>query len=388
MKKIIKFKIIFLCFFFSFSHFLIFANDDVFKKSGIIKVNGEWTKYISDDDIVIDSEKISEKKLHEKIKFVKPEANLKDGEKNLLVTELFPDSSPKVSDVKQGSLGACCIFSTLSSVASSNPEFIKNHISYIDKNHVMVKLNDPDTGKSVNVIIDKTVPSTDSECAFVPNNCLWVHMYIKAFVAADCQKFKFSVNCQNLNNLHSYKSIESLSMSRAMGIVTGKEIEILDPVEIYFLKKEELYKKICETLKKGGIVLCDFNNIVQEMKFPGKGKKIGLYVKHAYSVLDVKEDENSVKFVCCRNPWGKHISVYDQNGKLQLQKSNDTDGVFWLKLDDFYKISGFVEFTTDKSANTEKKSFADKSESGSKSLIYSIALKLSKIYSFIFGKKQ
>jgi len=60
----------------------------------------------------------------------------------------------------------------------------------------------------------------------------------------------------------------------------------------------------------------------------------GLIFGHAYSVLGVKE-ENHVKYIKLRNPWGFYIRKYNiLNTKLKSEEddSKETDGVFYLEL--------------------------------------------------------
>lgn len=67
----------------------------------------------------------------------------------------------------------------------------------------------------------------------------------------------------------------------------------------------------------------------------GRYANTGVYANHGYSVLGA-EEVNGERFVTLRNPWG---SGEPRNG------DGADDGVFKLKLDDFQKLFGQLQFT-------------------------------------------
>ncbi len=309
--------------------------------------------FVSDEKITIDSQTISrilnnnEKK---GLKFVSPDKN----SSNILSRELFPDGSPKPEDVQQARLGLCYFFAVLSTVAEKNPELIKNNLVEDGKGNVIVKFFNPNNGSPYYVKVQKTVPQVPNLFKFVKNDCLWVQMYLKAFVASGfsgCKGYIFSSGKKN------YRYAEFGFMDLVMRMITGKNTEIKNALSVWMSNKEKLYKKIEKSLAESCYVTCDFSSHLNVIKMLyGAVSNEGLVRGHAYSIERVYEDKEGQKWIVVRNPWGEFTSTYDKNGKRILNPSDDNNkGYSVLKFEDFLSMCGRMYFSKNK--NIKKRGF-------------------------------
>lgn len=280
----------------------------------------------------------SEKK---RLRFVSPDEN----SSNPLSRELFPDGSPRPEDVKQSRLGLCYFFAVLSTVAEKDPELIKNSLVDDGKGNVIVRFFDPSDGSPYYVKVQKTVPQIPESCKFVSNDCLWVQMYLKAFVASGFSGVRgYLIKGFGKKN---YRYAEGGQMDLVMRMITGRNTEIKNALTLLLSKQEELYKKIEKTLSKSGYVTCDFSAHLNVIKMIwGAPSNEGLVRGHAYSIERVYEDEEGQKWIVIRNPWGHFVSTYDENGKRILSPSDDSNnGYSVLKFGDFLDMCGRITFT-------------------------------------------
>lgn len=316
---------------------VISSKNKIEEKNGIITINGEKVHYIPDSKIKIGSDSANTD-----IGFVKPE-ELSSEE---IVCQLFPEGSPHPTDVRQGQLDACVFFAALSGLAESNSDFIKENLIEYNNDFVIVKFFCYDIDVPIYVMVQKTIPNLlENEGAFLNNNCLWVHMYLKAFAAMEIVITKTdSLDYKNA----SYA--RPLSMLWIPDMLTGKATDLGLPWQ---MQEEDLYEKIKKTLETQGIIICDFSDnllcwipffkyFITEIEYKG------LVAYHEYSVTRVYEDVNGTKWVRCRNPWGHFVPAYDRDGKLYANKYNNTTGYFWLKLKDFHKNCHRIYFSTEK----------------------------------------
>ena len=147
------------------------------KKDGIITINGEKVYYVPDSKI-----KISNDTKNTDVKFVKPEELSSDE----IVCKIFREGSPRATEVQQGTLGACTFLAGLSGLAENNPDFIKDNLIEYNNDFVIVRFFNPENGLPfLYIMVQKTIPNLSGERAFLKNNCLWVHMYLKACVALE-----------------------------------------------------------------------------------------------------------------------------------------------------------------------------------------------------------
>lgn len=322
------------------------------EKDGVVTVNGKAVHFVPDEKIkLIDAyfeeyrRDVLEKYLGGPIKFVKPEELSNDG----IVCKLFGKASPQAFEIQQGKLGVCAFLATLSSLTDTDPNLIRENLMEHGDNFVIVKFFDFESQEPVYIMVQKTIPILPKEYSFLRNDCLWVHMYLKAYVALVLtleQKDRITYEQAKLY-------IKVPSMLWFPKLVTGRSVNIL-PCRESGIKKEELYDKIKEAIDEKEIMICSFDDTkwskIPILKyFAKKIEPQGFLKYHAYSVWRVFEDINGEKFVCCRNPWGRHVPLYC-NDKLQTAELPHWCGYFDLKLDDFYKYCNDICFTIKESA--------------------------------------
>lgn len=284
-----------------------------------------------------------------RLKFVPPDEN----SSNALSRELFPDGSPKPEDVKQGNLGLCYFFAVLSTVAEKNPDLIKESLVEDGMGNVMVRFFNPNNGAPYYVKVQKTVPELPNKLKFISNDCLWVQMYLKAFVASGFSGARgYIIGGLGRKN---YKYAEGGFMDLVMRMITGKNTEMKNALSVWMSSKEKLYNKIEKSLSDSCCVTCDFSphlNVVK-MQMGGMSNE-GLVRFHAYSIENVYRDENGQKWIVIRNPWGNFVSAYDENGKRVLNPSDDDNkGYSVLKFEDFLSQCGKINFC--KNENIKKR---------------------------------
>ncbi|MDR1240721.1 MAG: hypothetical protein LBK29_02455 [Oscillospiraceae bacterium] len=226
---------------------------------------------------------------------------------NPLEFELFPEGSPKPEDVLQGHLGLCYFFAVLSTVAERDPNLIKTNMVEDNEGNVSVKFFDPSDGNPFYIKVQKTVPELPKNFKFVYNNCLWVQIYLKAFIASQfsgLQGYILDFNCIN------YKYAEGGLMDLVIRMITGKETETSNALSVWLAKKNDLYSKIEKTLSDSGYVTCDFASHLNVIKlFLGGVSNEGLVRGHAYSIEKVYKDKNGQRWIIIRNPWGYFSST-------------------------------------------------------------------------------
>ena len=74
------------------------------------------------------------------------------------------------------------------------------------------------------------------------------------------------------------------------------------------------------------------------------------FLGHAYTISKVVQVDNDVKLICIRNPWGnskewngawsdlsKELKSLSQDEKTKLGIVKDTDGEFFMSVQDFHK---------------------------------------------------
>lgn len=256
-------------------------------------------------------------------------------------------------DVRQGAIKACAFLAALSGLAEKNPDFIKENLIEYGNNFVIVRFFYSQCEYPLYVMVQKTIPDLlENEGAFLSNNCLWVHMYLKAFVA-------MGIAARQINNLEYSDISYTMPVSKLWfpGVLTG---EIINMEPAWQMEEEQLYKKIKETLKISCMVLCEFSDgilcrIPILKYFFNEIINKGLVKSHAYSVSRVYEDGSGIKWVCCRNPWGHFVPAYDKDGKLYANEDDKSTGYFWLKLKDFHKYCDRIYFSTEKNIAVDVK---------------------------------
>lgn len=342
-----NFKKILSCF---LALLILFPN--YFIEASCVDINTNQTQkeiiFVTDEKIIIDSVAISNYFSEEKAKdlcFVKPDEN----SENILSKELFPNGSPKPEDIQQGNLGMCYFLAVLSTVAEKDPKLLMRNLVDDGNGNIIVKFFNPNNGKPFYIKVQKTVPKLADEYKFLKNDCLWVHMYLKAFVASG---FAGNYGGLSANCAKSYKNVEGGFMHVAIRMITGKESKIKNAASIFLSNKNKLYDEFKFILSNNGYICCDFTSHLNIVKLLfGKLMINGIVRKHSYSVEKVYEDKEGQRWIVIRNPWNFYTATYDEKGK-RIKNSEDNNGYSTLKWEDFLSECGRVEYSIDEPIKT------------------------------------
>ncbi|MBX5484312.1 MAG: hypothetical protein IRZ16_21025 [Myxococcaceae bacterium] len=226
--------------------------------------------------------------------------------------ELFVDGA-KETDVLQGSIANCYMVSSFAAVAHTHPEVIENAIRDNGDGTFTVKLyeqSDYGAPKQVEITVDGDLPTAQG--ATKPKYAkdaqageLWVPILEKAFA-------QWKGNYDAIGNGGSPGEV----MSALLG-TRGTYFGLREGMD-----GDALYRQLKAGLDSGKAVVAATHGEEQEALYSGTG----LYAWHAYTVLGVSE-ENGVKKVTLRNPWG-----YSEPGG-----NGPDDGIFQLTLAEFAK---------------------------------------------------
>lgn len=226
----------------------------------------------------------------------------------------------KATDVIQGRIADCYLVASLSAIAHTDPNYIKDGIKNNGDGTYTVRLYDTDwrTGQYVakNITVDADLPmradgktplyarSTTSKSG---QNELWVAILEKAIAVSR----------------GSYAEIgEGGSAMEVLEMVTGKSARFYNTQTMSF-----------ETLKRqvnaGHPVVAATRGKEAEELYKGTN----IYPWHAYTVMGTEEKDGQ-QFVVIRNPWGN------------TEPGNDgkDDGIFKLSFADFkkYYVNAYV----------------------------------------------
>lgn len=302
------------------------------------------------------------------------------------VMKLFNMVEP--NDIIQGSVGSCWLLCALAALAEF-PSYFENNIfktkEISENGKYEMNIYNSKTKEWEIVSVDDRIPCTKKSW-FRPSKPLFAkphenEMYIllleKAFAKLAGSYEKISggypvlawlvlTGCENLEiwsknsktdkwgkNLAWLNREEPFNFQKLMAYRTGIECD-----------GDETFKYIKD---------CDIKNYVMGASISGnvmeKQRDDGLVERHAYSLLSAYEDE-SIKLVCLRNPWGNEI---EWNGdwsdeshmwrkhpdiaqKLDLERKDD--GLFWMSWEDFNKTFNEIQICC-KSMPTQRSKFAD-----------------------------
>jgi Calpain family cysteine protease len=232
---------------------------------------------------------------------------------------LFIDG-PKPDDVRQGAIGDCYFPAAMASLAFWKPEAIRDAIKDNGDGTYTVKFHDTDrwgggNGRPVEIKVDGDLyarawggPAYGSSLggSTEPDKMeLWFPLIEKAYA-----QWK-----------GSYETIGGGGVAgEVMGQVLGKSY---DYVSLNAGNKERVYDQIKAAAAQGRPMAAGTYGTDQADRYTNTG----VYANHAYSVLGT-EEENGVKYVKLRNPWGQ--SEYGYDGK--------NDGFFRIELDKFAEL--------------------------------------------------
>ncbi len=280
-------------------------------KTSNAKTKSTTIEYVPDSRIVIDSQKLSKDFTTSTIRTL--------SFKSCKNQPLYENGMPRAEDIRQTSLGVCYFLAAISAILAVNPQTIVDCLEDQNDGTVIANLYDPYDGSLHKIKVDKSVPNLNDCYSFLSNNSpLWIHLLLKAFVAS-----------RLYSSSRSYKALEGGLPSPMLRMLTGKEAYSYNGIELGFMGKKRLLKKISDAIKNKNSIGCLFT---PQTKY---GKKLlsiydpnkELVTSHAYSVIGV--DKNSVIF---RNPWGKDNST--------------KDGVHIMDINTFFECCSEIEVTT------------------------------------------
>jgi hypothetical protein len=247
------------------------------------------------------------------------------------------DSNIAPEAIEQGALGDCYFLSSLASLAQRNPNAIQNLVQDNGNGTYTVTLfekvkGSKDQFRPVREVVDNRVPKLadakgNEKPAFVTDRDpkeLWPELVEKAFA----------------QHLKGYSQLNQGGFEPdAMEALTGKPATTtnLNPK-----KADQIYERLETAISQGQLTTAgtysnaDLRTNLEKLKHEGIGtfepsethySKLGLVDGHAYTVLGVS-DENGVKSVQLRNPWGEQ--GYQGQGKKT--------GEFSMPLSDFVQL--------------------------------------------------
>ncbi len=214
----------------------------------------------------------------------------------------------KCNDVRQGYVGDCSMMATIASVASLNPNFIRDAIIDNHNNTYTVRLYDSH-GKAEYITVDGELyrdPNGNPVYAYSSQvNEIWPAIIEKAYARWE----------------GGYANIKSRAVTDTIMTLTGTRAHYTSNQ----IPASMLYGAIRSSLANGSPVVAQSYN--------DSSRYIGTQIvdNHAYSVLRVYE-ESGQQWVVLRNPWGR--KEY-QNENYETGGSQSDDGVFRMKIEDY-----------------------------------------------------
>ncbi|KJH53772.1 calpain family cysteine protease [Dictyocaulus viviparus] len=246
---------------------------------------------------------------------------------------------PRSSDIEQGCLGDCWLLSAMALIAE-RPDILERILITKEYSHIgayqvrkifnaMLRLCID--GRWKIVIIDDFFPcrTRTRSIAFADGrkNQLWVPLIEKALAK----------QLGSYSNLLAGRTIEGLAM------LTGASVEVIS-LEDENADNDFKWTQILSAKDAGFIMGCSCGAGKREAN-PEVFWRNGLLAKHAYSILDVRQEGNH-RLLRLRNPWGSFVwkgnwsnnwKGWPKDLKQRLFSGEPSTGTFWIGYDDFLK---------------------------------------------------
>jgi hypothetical protein len=191
---------------------------------------------------------------------------------------LFSGSGPSENDIAQGQIGDCYFLSTLSAVAKTDPNLIRQSVTELSNGDFQVAFHS--NGQTVDEVVDdKLAVASNGQPVYAQlgqGGCLWVAIMEKAF-------------CAFYGN-NTYNSISGGWMDSVFAALGATPTDIMSATS-----GAALLSSIQSELTAGEAVTIAINQ-------PADGAP--LVGDHAYTVDSIGTDGNGNLTLTVRNPWG------------------------------------------------------------------------------------
>jgi hypothetical protein len=197
--------------------------------------------------------------------------------------KLFADAGPSIADINQGQAGSCWWLASVSALAQSNPEYIRQAITDFGDGTYGVRYFVNNVASFVRIDADLYTYSFSRTLPYYANfgaeGSMWVSLMEKAltFVHGRSKGLYTTIDGGWMNTAFSLLGVSSSSVWRTSISANS----LLDTIENWF--------------RDGKAVTVAFNGV------PGG---LNLVANHAYTVAGVVTNDDGSKSIRLRNPWG------------------------------------------------------------------------------------
>ena len=247
---------------------------------------------------------------------------------------LYPNGTPSVSDVQQGSMSDCYLTATLASMAQSNPSSITSAIS-ADPNtpgDYDVKMYDPEGNPVTVTVSDAEIEKSDGSDAGIygtNGSANWASIMETAYAKYNAV---YQTNAASSSAADGIDAIANEGISAdAMEAFTGNAATTQAVADF---STSDLGSRLQTSLAAGTPVVAD--TLVSSAGGTFTTSDGTTFISdHSYSVTGVYQDSSGAYQVQLRNPWG------DENAP-SLGYSSTDDGAITISLADFQKAFGYL----------------------------------------------
>uniref|UniRef100_A0A0R3RUI1 Calpain catalytic domain-containing protein n=1 Tax=Elaeophora elaphi TaxID=1147741 RepID=A0A0R3RUI1_9BILA len=261
---------------------------------------------------------------------------------------------PKPSDIEQGCLGNCWFLSALAVIAERPDILDQIFLTKVYNPWGVYQIRLCVDGHWQVVLVDDFLPCHSQTRGLVfavgRRNQLWVPLIEKALAKI----------------LGCYAKLPAGRTLEGLAILTGAPCTFLDLENC--ADHDLIWAHLLSMREAGFIMGCSCGSgrrYVNEAEF----KRVGLQIRHAYSLLDVKEYNNQrhifhflfviLRVIRLRNPWGSFTwngpwcdtwSGWDESSRRILLPDGPEAGAFWMPFLDFMQRFDSVEVAKVRSA--------------------------------------